>query len=73
MRVRHAEETAVYFVNGETLSDHRHNDNGEVVIYALGAPLSVDWGPIYYPRVGRGDDAQPGAARGGTGPAVGGG
>ncbi len=47
-------ETAVYFVNGTTLSDHRHNDNGTVVIYALGAPLSLDWGPIYYPRVAGG-------------------
>ncbi len=48
------EESAVFFVNGDTLSDHRHNDNGALVIYALGAPLSLDWGPIYYPRVAGG-------------------
>ena len=47
-------ETAVYFINGDTLTDHRHNDQGSVVIYALGAPLSIDWGPIYYPRVAGG-------------------
>ncbi len=47
-------ETSVHFVNGTTLSDHRHNDNGTLVIYALGAPLSLDWGPIYYPRVAGG-------------------
>ncbi len=48
------DETAVFFINGTTLSDHRHNDNGTLVIYALGAPLSLDWGPIYYPRVAGG-------------------
>lgn len=45
------QESAVFFVNGNHLSDHRHNDNGTLVLYALGAPLSLDWGPIYYPRV----------------------
>jgi hypothetical protein len=44
------DESACFFVNGDTLSDHRHNDNGTLVLYALGAPLSVDWGSIYYPR-----------------------
>ncbi len=44
-------ETAVWMVNGDWHFDHRHNDNGNLLIYALGAPLSVDWGPIYYPRV----------------------
>ncbi|MCY3020839.1 MAG: hypothetical protein NTW87_17620 [Planctomycetota bacterium] len=44
-------ETAVWFVNGEWYRDHRHADHGSLVIYALGAPLSVDWGPIYYPQV----------------------
>ncbi|MHB9024244.1 MAG: hypothetical protein ACYC7E_08720 [Armatimonadota bacterium] len=48
------DETAVFFINGGTLTDHRHNDNGSLVIYALGAPLSTDWGPIYYPRVAGG-------------------
>jgi hypothetical protein len=44
-------ETAVWFVNGDWYRDHRHADHGTLVIYALGAPLSVDWGPIYYPQV----------------------
>ncbi|MHB9133339.1 MAG: hypothetical protein ACYDBB_19910 [Armatimonadota bacterium] len=44
------DESAVYFINGDTLSDHRHNDMGEVVLYALGAPLSLDFGAMYYPR-----------------------
>jgi hypothetical protein len=45
------DETAVWFVNGDWYRDHRHADHGSLVIYALGAPLSVDWGPIYYPQV----------------------
>jgi hypothetical protein len=44
-------ETAVWITGGEYYRDHRHSDNGSVVIYALGAPLSIDWGPIYYPHV----------------------
>ncbi|MGD0094802.1 MAG: hypothetical protein ABSE73_33235, partial [Planctomycetota bacterium] len=44
-------ETAVWFVNGDWYRDHRHADHGSLVIYALGAPLAVDWGPIYYPQV----------------------
>jgi len=49
-----ANETAVWIVNGEDYRDHRHNDNGSIVVYALGAPLSLDWGPIYYPHVSGG-------------------
>jgi len=44
------DESAVYFIHGDTLSDHRHNDMGEVLLYALGAPLSLDFGSMYYPR-----------------------
>ena len=44
------DESAVYFINGDTLSDHRHNDQGEVIVYALGAPLSLDFGSMYAPR-----------------------
>jgi hypothetical protein len=44
-------ETAVWFVNGNHYWDHSHADQGEVVIYALGAPLSLDWGSTYEPRV----------------------
>jgi hypothetical protein len=45
------DETAVWFVNGDHYSDHRHYDHGSVVIYALGKPLSIDWGSLYTPRV----------------------
>jgi hypothetical protein len=44
-------ETAVWFLNGNHYWDHSHQDQGEVVIYALGAPLSIDWGSMYSPRV----------------------
>ncbi len=45
-------ETAVWFVNGDHYSDHRHADHGSVIIYALGKPLSVDWGSLYTPHAG---------------------
>ncbi len=48
------EENAVWCVNGNFYVDHGHNDLGELVIYLLGAPLSVDWGSFYTPRVSGG-------------------
>jgi hypothetical protein len=48
------DESAFFFVNGDFLTDHRHDDNGSLVLYALGAPLSVDWGSMYAPRVAGG-------------------
>ena len=39
-------ETAVWFINGNHYYDHSHCDQGAVVLYALGAPMSIDWGPI---------------------------
>lgn len=44
-------ETALWFVNGDYYSDHRHDDHGSIVIYALGKPLSIDWGSLGTPRV----------------------
>ena len=44
-------ETAAWFVHGNHYWDHSHADQGEVVLYALGAPLSLDWGSTYEPRV----------------------
>ena len=43
-------ETAVWLVDGDFYRDHAHEDNGTVAIYALGAPLSVDWGSMYSPQ-----------------------
>ncbi|HOF88389.1 MAG TPA: hypothetical protein PLZ36_09845, partial [Armatimonadota bacterium] len=43
-------ETASWFVNGGFYSDHASNDLGEVIIYALGAPLSLDFGTMYSPH-----------------------
>ena len=48
------EENAVWCVNGNFYVDHGHNDLGEVIAYLLGAPVSIDWGPIYSPRVAGG-------------------
>jgi hypothetical protein len=41
-------------VNGNFYVDHGHNDLGAVIAYLLGAPVSIDWGPIYSPRVSGG-------------------
>jgi hypothetical protein len=43
-------ETAVWLVDGDFYRDHAHEDNGTVAIYALGAPLSIDWGSMYSPQ-----------------------
>jgi hypothetical protein len=44
-------ETMTWLVDGDFYSDHRHADRGEVNMYALGAPLSIDWGSQYNPNV----------------------
>jgi len=43
-------EAAVWFVNGGWYRDHASNDLGEVIIHALNAPLSVDFGSMYSPH-----------------------
>lgn len=43
-------ETAAWLVDGDFYRDHAHEDNGTVVMYALGAPLSLDWGSMYSPQ-----------------------
>jgi len=45
-------ETALWFINGGFYSPggHRHYDDGQVSIYALSAPLAIDWNAnLYYP------------------------
>src|SRR5581483_2861684 len=45
-----ADESAAWLIHGTTYRDHYHADNGAVVLYALGAPVSLDWGSTYAPR-----------------------
>jgi hypothetical protein len=47
-------ETAAWLVDGDFYRDHTHEDNGTVVMYAIGAPLSLDWGSMYSPQVSGG-------------------
>ncbi len=51
------QETALWFVNGGNAATqhiyyspqgHRHFDDGQVTIFALGAPLAMDWGANLY-------------------------
>lgn len=44
-------ETAVWLLNGSWYRDHYHCDLGAVMIYALGAPISVHFGSGYTPRM----------------------
>jgi hypothetical protein len=43
-------ETVVWFLTGDSLIDHRHDDRGDIAIYALKAPLSLRWSSLYYPH-----------------------
>ena len=45
-----SDESAAWIVNGDTYNDHRHGDHGSFILYALGVPLSLDWGSMYEPR-----------------------
>jgi hypothetical protein len=46
-----SDESALWMINGDGYNDHRHGDYGSFILYALGAPISLDWGCMYYPRV----------------------
>lgn len=43
-------ETALWFINGGFYSTggHRHYDDGQISIYALSAPLAIDWNANLY-------------------------
>ena len=43
-------ETALWFINGGfyQVGGHRHADDGQVSIYALSAPLAIDWNANLY-------------------------
>lgn len=43
-------ESALWFINGDYYKDHYHNDKGEVILFAHGAPLSLDFASMYSPR-----------------------
>ena len=46
------DESALWFVTGDRYSDHRHADQGAIVLYALGKPLVDDWPTQYNPQAG---------------------
>jgi len=55
------QETVLWLFNGDWYADHRHyqsgtgpTDHGSVVLYALGAPVSINWGSFYTPQTSGG-------------------
>lgn len=49
-----ATETAEWLFNGDYYRDHRSDDRGSMVLYLLGAPVSLNWGCLYSPYVSGG-------------------
>jgi hypothetical protein len=45
------DESALWFITGDRYNDHRHADQGSIVLYALGKPVVQDWSSMYTPRV----------------------
>jgi hypothetical protein len=44
-------ESSTWLTNGDYYFDHANCDKGAVVMYALGAPVSILWGSVYYPQM----------------------
>ncbi len=51
---RYGVESSVWMIDGDFYRDHRVPDQGMIVYYALGVPLSLSITSIYYPPVGGG-------------------
>jgi len=43
-------ETSVHAIMGDSYYDHRGSSSGELMIYALGVPLSLGWESMYSPH-----------------------
>lgn len=43
-------ETSVHCIMGDFYTDHRGSSSGELIIYALGVPLSLGWENMYSPH-----------------------
>jgi len=44
------QETSVHCIMGDFYTDHRGSSSGELMIYALGVPLSLGWENMYSPH-----------------------
>lgn len=42
-------ESSTMFIHGDWYFDHRNDDRGTISLYALGAPLSLNFGSFFYP------------------------
>ncbi len=45
-------ESALWFITGDRYYDHRHQDHGSFVLYALGQPIVANWSSMGTPHIG---------------------